>query len=111
MPFRRKRPSGPWYARFPRGGAWPCASRELDLSESLLPFTKVVAANDGIATPEMIDATRDRLPAGTRWIEIEGGNHLQFGHYGHQLFDGTATISRERQQQITREALLATFRN
>jgi hypothetical protein len=42
----------------------------------------------------------------TKWIEIRGGNHSQFGHYGHQLFDGDATITREAQQEITRRALL-----
>lgn len=80
--------------------------KELDLSGSPLAFTKVFAGNDGVATPEMIDATRGLLPAATLWVEIEGGNHSQFGHYGHQLFDGTATLSRQRQQEITRGALL-----
>ena len=41
-----------------------------------------------------------------RGREIKGGNHSQFGHYGHQLFDGKATISREAQQAATRTALL-----
>jgi pimeloyl-ACP methyl ester carboxylesterase len=80
--------------------------KELDLSSSPLAVTKIYATNDGIATPEMIAATRGLLPVDTRWVEIEGGNHSQFGHYGHQLFDGDATISRERQQEITRQALL-----
>jgi hypothetical protein len=80
--------------------------RELDLSATSLAVTKVFASNDGIATPQMIHATGDLLPAGTHWVEIEGGNHSQFGHYGHQLFDGTATVARERQQDLTREALL-----
>lgn len=38
--------------------------------------------------------------------EDRGGNHPQFVHSGHQLFDGRATIGRERQQGRTREALL-----
>jgi len=80
--------------------------KEIDLSGTPIAVTKVYASNDGVATPEMIDATRNLLPATTRWVEIEGGNHSQFGNYGHQLFDGDATISRERQQQITREALI-----
>ena len=77
-----------------------------DLSQSRMPITKVYASNDGVATVEMINATRHLLPGHTRWIEIEGGNHSQFGHYGHQLFDGSPTISRERQQDVTRSALL-----
>jgi hypothetical protein len=35
-----------------------------------------------------------------------GGNHSQFGRYGHQLFDGRATISREEQEALTRSAIL-----
>lgn len=80
--------------------------KELDLSDTRVAVTKVFATQDGIATPAMIDATRGLLPEDTRWVEIEGGNHSQFGHYGHQLFDGSATISRQRQQQLTREELL-----
>jgi hypothetical protein len=38
-------------------------------------------------------------------VEITGGNHSQFGHYGHQVLDGTATIGRAEQQEITRTAL------
>ena len=35
----------------------------------------------------------------THWVAIEGGNHAQFGWYGPQSGDGTATISREEQQR------------
>jgi hypothetical protein len=67
---------------------------------------QVFATHDGIATPEMIDSTRHLVPADTRWIEIAGGNHSQFGHYGQQLFDGSPTLSREEQQATARAALL-----
>ena len=77
-----------------------------DLSFLQLPVTKVYASNDGIAPRARILANKRLLPAHTKWVEIKGGNHSQFGHYGHQLFDGTATISREAQQSVTRSALL-----
>jgi hypothetical protein len=80
--------------------------KRIDLSGSRIPITKVFASNDGVATVEMIRSTRNLLPTNTRWIEIKGGNHSQFGHYGHQLFDGSPTISREQQQAITRAALV-----
>jgi hypothetical protein len=57
----------------------------------------------------MIRATSHLLPRTTRWIEIEGGNHSQFAHYGHQLFDGSPTITREQQQEKTRMAVLASL--
>ncbi len=77
-----------------------------DLSFLQLPVTKVYASNDGIAPRARVLANKGLLPAHTKWVEIKGGNHSQFGHYGHQLFDGTATISREAQQSVTRSALL-----
>jgi pimeloyl-ACP methyl ester carboxylesterase len=80
--------------------------KTIDLSQSRIQITKVYATNDGIATVQMINATRSFLPPNTRWVEIEGGNHSQFAHYGHQLFDGSATISRAQQQAMTRAALL-----
>ena len=81
--------------------------KTIDLSHSPLSFTKVYASNDGIASVDMIKATRNLLPPNTHWIEIDGGNHSQFAHYGHQLFDGSPTITREQQQEKTRMALLA----
>ncbi len=39
-------------------------------------------------------------------VEIEGGNHAQFGDYGDQKGDAIATISREEQQQQTIEAII-----
>lgn len=80
--------------------------RDDDLSSLPLPVTKVFATLDGVAPLEKVEANRDRLPAHTRWVEITGGNHSQFGHYGHQLFDGRATLSREVQQERSRTALL-----
>jgi hypothetical protein len=44
-------------------------------------------------------ATRELLPHDTQWLVIEGGNHGQFGWYGLQAGDGTATINREAQQE------------
>jgi pimeloyl-ACP methyl ester carboxylesterase len=76
------------------------------LSFLTLPVTKIYGSNDGIATPERTLQNKKLLPAHTRWVEIQGGNHSQFGHYGHQLFDGHASISRIEQQAATRQALL-----
>jgi hypothetical protein len=80
--------------------------REDDLSKLAAPFTKVYATNDGVAPVDRVLANKGLLPAHTEWVEIQGGNHSQFGHYGHQLFDGTATIGREEQQTLARAVLL-----
>ena len=39
-------------------------------------------------------------------VKIEGGNHAQFGNYGKQKGDPDATISAEKQQAITVEAIV-----
>lgn len=80
--------------------------KQEDLSSLPVPVTKVYASNDGVAPPSRMRSNRGLLPKDTRWVEIKGGNHSQFGHYGHQLFDGKATISRETQQTATRSALV-----
>lgn len=80
--------------------------RQDDLSALPMPVTKVYASNDGVAPPDRTLANKRLLPRATTWVEIKGGNHSQFGHYGHQLFDGTATIGRETQQDMTRAAIL-----
>jgi hypothetical protein len=56
---------------------------------------------------EKIAASRPLLPAETRWVTIEGGNHAQFGWYRPQSGDHPATISREAQQREVVAATLA----
>ena len=80
-----------------------------DLSALPIPVTKVYASEDGVAPPDRTLANKRLLPTTTKWVEIKGGNHSQFGHYGHQLFDGAAKISRKTQQATTRSALLETL--
>ena len=43
---------------------------------------------------------------GSTWVVIEGGNHAQFGYYGTQLGDCSATIGRGDQQDQTFDAVL-----
>jgi dienelactone hydrolase len=84
--------------------AYPPASS--DLSHVPLSVVSVFASLDGLASPGEIIASRDLLPDTTRWVEIVGGNHAQFGWYGPQSGDNTATISRPAQQQ---QAIAATL--
>lgn len=81
-----------------------------DLSWLRIPVTKIYGSEDGVAPPKRVLANRALLPPNTNWVEIAGGNHSQFGRYGHQLFDGTATITRDEQEAITRSAILRVLR-
>jgi predicted alpha/beta-hydrolase family hydrolase len=82
------------------------------LADRQLPVVSIYGTNDGSASRFEVDDTRALLPADARYVPIEGGNHAQMGWYGPQPGDGTATISREEQQQQTVAAtieLLATM--
>jgi len=81
-----------------------------DLSASKIPVTKIVGTEDGVA-PEARSRENARfLPPTTQWVVIQGGNHAQFGHYGPQLGDRPASITRERQQTQTADALVNVLR-
>ncbi len=72
-----------------------------DLSDSNIPVISIYGSNDGLTTVEDIEDSKEDLPPDTRYVEIEGGNHAQFGWYGDQRGDNEASISREEQQEIT----------
>ena len=91
--------------------AYPADNSSLEDAD--LQVASIYGARDGLAAPEKIDASRRLLPADTRFAEITGGNHAQFGWYGPQDGDGTAEISPQAQQdQIVSAtvALLSTLR-
>lgn len=51
-------------------------------------------------------SVEDKLDYTENVVEIQGGNHAQFGNYGPQKGDAPATISAEEQQAQTVEAIL-----
>lgn len=80
--------------------------RDFDLSGTQVAVTKVLGTRDGVAEVEKSERNRSKVPASTRWVLIEGGNHSQFGHYGFQPGDWRASISREEQQKQTVAAVV-----
>ena len=77
--------------------AYPAGSD--DLSVAGLESASIFGTRDGLVSRAEIDGSRAQLPATTQWVEINGGNHAQFGWYGPQRRDLPATISREEQQR------------
>lgn len=75
-----------------------------DLSGFDVIATSIYGTLDGLSTGDKIDASRRLLPGDTRWVPIEGGNHAQFGDYGLQSGDGSATILASEQQARAAEA-------
>jgi dienelactone hydrolase len=86
------------WAAYPEGS--------LDLSGSGAEVASVYGTNDAIATPDEVLDAGPRLPATTRFVEVAGGNHAQFGWYGDQRGDGVATVSRQVQQAEAVAAVL-----
>jgi hypothetical protein len=81
--------------------------RGVDLSTKSLPVVTVSASRDALESPESIAAAQGRLPAGSRYVEIAGGNHAQFGEYGPQPGDGSAEIPGPAQRQAAVDEALA----
>jgi hypothetical protein len=80
--------------------------RDFSLAATSIPMTRVFGTRDTVADVEKLDRTRANLPASARIVRIDGGNHSQFGYYGFQPGDWPATISRDAQQTIVRNAIL-----
>ena len=85
--------------------------RDLDLSKLTIPVTKILGTRDPVASPERARENAARLPASTKWVLVEGGNHSQFGHYGFQFGDRLAEISRDQQQGELVAAVVAALRS
>ncbi|GAB5407684.1 MAG: alpha/beta hydrolase [Balneolaceae bacterium] len=85
--------------------------RRISLKKISIPVIKIYGSQDGLASKEEVDQYAKNLPTHTRFELIEGANHSQFGYYGIQLGSGTATISREEQQQKLLNASLEMLLN
>lgn len=86
--------------------------RDVDLSRLpvCVPVIKISGSRDGVARQSESDKFRNRLPAHTRYVTIEGGNHVQFAYYRYQILDRRPAIDRETQQRQLVEALLSVLR-
>lgn len=80
--------------------------RDVDLSGLDVPVTKIVGSRDGLASPEKVEQNATLLPAQTRWVRVEGGNHSQFGWYGFQPMDRRPRIPAAEQRTIMTQAIL-----
>lgn len=81
--------------------------KQASLAALSLPVTKIYGTRDCVADSAAVFANAQLLPKHTRWVRLEGANHRQFGWYGAQLGDCSATMSREEQQAQTLAVLLA----
>jgi len=75
------------------------------LADSAIRALSIHGSRDGLISPGDIDESRPLLPSDSLFLEIEGGNHSQFGSYGLQEGDNDASISPEEQWSQIAEAV------
>ena len=73
-------------------GAYPIREIPDNLTEIL-----IVGTEDHVVNWKRVEDGRAYAPANYIEYQINGGNHAQFGSYGKQRGDGTATIPAEEQ--------------
>ena len=71
-----------------------------------LEVSSIYGTNDGLATPEQVEASAIDLPPTAVLVPIVGAIHSDFGDYGLQPGDGTADITRPDAQAQIAEASL-----
>lgn len=84
--------------------AYPLESN--DFSKTDLRVLSLYASEDGFVTIEDIDGADYLQPQDYTKVLIEGGNHEQFGYYGHQKGDQVAEITRGEQLERVIAAVL-----
>jgi pimeloyl-ACP methyl ester carboxylesterase len=85
--------------------------RDVDLRDLRVPVVKIAGTRDGLASPDEVRQNAPKLPAATRWVWVEGGNHSQFGWYGFQPGDWWATIDASVQRRLMIDAVLALLKD
>ena len=72
---------------------------------------EIYGSEDGVLNRSKREEGDRFLPEGSVIKVIDGGNHAQFGNYGEQKGDGSAGISGDEQQIITRNLILEFLNN
>ena len=75
-----------------------------------MKWCSVYGDQDGVMNREQYDAGKSYWPEGAKQLVIAGGNHAQFGDYGAQRGDGTATITAEEQVSLTADFIEYTLK-
>lgn len=72
-----------------------------------LPVLSIYGTQDQVLNREKYAANRGLLPENTREVVLEGGNHAQFGDYGHQKGDGLPAMDAQAQLDAAVNEILA----
>ena len=66
----------------------------------------IYGTNDLVLNKKEYNKNISNFPANYKEVIIEGGNHSNFGDYGFQRHDGVASISKDEQINITKNAVI-----
>ena len=77
-----------------------------DLSDTDLRVLSLYGSEDQVLNREKLSESHALMPVDFTEYVIEGGNHAQYGDYGIQKGDGTATITAEEQRDIVTKKIL-----
>lgn len=77
-----------------------------NLTKAEFPVLYIYGTNDEILTRKKLDKGLQKSAPDTRVIELEGGNHANFGSYGKQKGDGKAKLSAKKQISQTAGEIL-----
>lgn len=77
-----------------------------ELISSNMEVLSIWGSKDGVLNFKKLIEAKRKLPSDTTYIEIEGGNHAQFGDYGKQNGDNEAVINQDKQLQITSKSII-----
>lgn len=79
-----------------------------DLTKAAFPVVCIYGSEDGVLNRKRLEKSFNLSPDTLEVVELNGGNHAQFGVYGPQRGDGTATISAAAQRKQTVQVILQT---
>ncbi len=77
-----------------------------DISDTGLRVLNIYGSNDQVLNMDKMKSNEKNLPSSLKTVEINEGNHAQFGTYGEQKGDGIAEISPERQREDAAKMML-----
>lgn len=80
-----------------------------DYTDIKTPMLFLWGDDDGILPDERLQSVKDNLPAGTRYVTVEGGNHRNFAMYSHQFFDNDGSLDWREQTALANEQTLEFF--
>ncbi|WP_125713858.1 alpha/beta hydrolase [Companilactobacillus kedongensis] len=80
--------------------------KKINLRHLKEPVLSITASQDGVLNESSYKKAKKLLPASTKYLVINGGNHAGFGSYGKQKGDNKSSIKNIDQQKVVASLLI-----